>query len=212
MKELWDKRYANKDYVYGTQPNEFFKEILDRYNFAGKILLAAEGEGRNAIYAAKKGLEVFAFDISSEGKKKALKLAKKEGVEINYEVGEFFNLQLINEKVDVAALIFAHFPPNILTKYHNKIADLIKPDGVLILEGFSKTHRELQLENTKVGGPKNIDMLFSVDSIKNDFPDFEIIELEEKEVEMKEGKFHNGKSKVIRFVGRKIDESIKADS
>ncbi len=202
-KELWNNRYADEGYAYGTEPNQFFKDILDKYSFKGKILLPAEGEGRNAIYAAKKGLEVFAFDISIEGKNKALKLAKKESVEINYEVGEFFDLPLIHEKVDVVALIFAHFPPNILTKYHNKIAELIKPNGVLILEGFSKNQIELQKENPKAGGPKNIDMLFSIDSIKKVFLDFEIILLEEKVVELKEGKFHDGQSKVIRFIGRK---------
>ena len=117
MKNFWDSRYANPDYAYGIEPNQFFKEILDKNSFEGKILLPAEGEGRNAIYAAKKKLEVFAFDISIEGKKKALELAKNESVKINYEVGNFFDLQLIKEKFDVAALIFAHFPPNISTIY-----------------------------------------------------------------------------------------------
>ena len=203
MNDLWNSRYSDEDYAYGTEPNQFFKEIMNKYNLEGKILFPAGGEGRNAVYAAKKGLEVFAFDTSIEGKNKALKLAKSKNVEINYEVGDFIDLKLITEKFDIAALIYAHFPPDILSKYHNKIAELIKPNGLLILEGFSKNHLELQKENPKVGGPKNIDMLFSMDSIKNDFPNFEIIILEEKEVELKEGKFHNGRSKVIRFLGRK---------
>lgn len=203
MKEMWDDRYADKEYAYGTEPNQFFKESLDLYNLKGKILLPAEGEGRNAVYAAKKGLEVFAFDISAEGKNKALKLAEKENVKINYEVGSFFDLQLIKEKFDVAALIFAHFPPNILKKYHTKIAELIKPNGFIILEGFSTNHFELQKENPNAGGPKNINFLFSVDTIKKGFPDFEIMMLEEKEITLKEGKFHNAKSNVIRFIGRK---------
>ncbi|ARV13680.1 class I SAM-dependent methyltransferase [Polaribacter sp. SA4-12] len=203
MKEMWNNRYADDDYAYGTAPNQFFQETLDKYNIEGKILLPAEGEGRNAIYAAKKGLEVFAFDISIEGRNKALKLAKKENVAINYEVGAFFDLKLTKEKFDVAALIFAHFPPNISSKYHNKIAELIKPNGYLILEGFSKNHLELQKENPNAGGPKNIDMLFSVDAIKKEFPHFEIILLEEKEIELNEGKYHTAKSKVVRFIGRK---------
>jgi len=203
MKNFWDSRYANPDYAYGIEPNQFFKEILDKNSFEGKILLPAEGEGRNAIYAAKKKLEVFAFDMSIEGKKKALELAKNESVKINYEVGNFFDLQLIKEKFDVAALIFAHFPPNISTIYHNKIAELIKPNGILILEGFSKNQIELQKENSNDGGPKNIDMLYSIESIKKDFPNFDIILLEEKEIDLKEGKFHRGRSRVIRFIGRK---------
>lgn len=70
MKKLWDSRYSNLNYAYGIEPNKFFKEVLDKNNFTGKILLPAEGEGRNAVYAAKKGLDVTAFDISIEGKKK----------------------------------------------------------------------------------------------------------------------------------------------
>jgi cyclopropane fatty-acyl-phospholipid synthase-like methyltransferase len=203
MKEMWNNRYADEEYAYGTEPNQFFQETLDNYNLAGNILLPAEGEGRNAIYAAKKGFNAFAFDISIEGKKKALKLAKREDVEINYEVGDLFDLQLTKEKFDVAALIFAHFPPNIRSEYHNKIAELIKPNGYLILEGFSKNHFELQKENPNAGGPKNIDFLFSIDIIKKEFPHFEIILLEEKVVELNEGKFHNAQSKVIRFIGKK---------
>ena len=204
MKELWDKRYAEKDYVYGIEPNQFFKEVLDKYSFKGKILLPAEGEGRNAVYAAKKGLEVFAFDTSNEGKNKALKLAKKENLEINYQLGAFFDLPLIKEKFDVVALVFAHFSPIISTEYHKKIAELIKPNAYIIIEGFSKSHHKLQKENPKAGGPKNIEMLYSIESISKDFPNFEPILLEEKEVELNEGKLHRGQSKLIRFIGRKI--------
>ena len=57
--------------------------------------------------------------------------------------------------------------------------------------------------NPKVGGPDKIEMLFSKEKIKKDFPTFEIILLEEKEVELKEGVFHDGIAKVIRFIGRK---------
>ena len=203
MTEMWDNRYADNDYVYGTNPNKFFQDSLDEYHLNGKILLPAEGEGRNAVFAAKKGLDVTAFDISLEGKKKTLKLADKENVKIKYEVGNLFDLNIINEKYDVAALIFAHFPPPLLSKYHTQIANLIANEGIIILEGFSKSHLPLRNENPKLGGPNNIQMLFSIESIKNDFPDFEIIKLEEVEVELNEGSFHNGLSRVIRFIGKK---------
>lgn len=204
MKEMWDKRYANSNYAYGIAPNEFFKDVLNRYQLTGKILFPAEGEGRNAVYAAKKGLDVAAFDISVEGKKKALKLAEKQNVEIHYEIGNLFDLDIIYNKYDAAALIFAHFPTDILSTYHQKIAELIVEDGIIILEGFSKNHLPLRNANPKLGGPNQIDMLFSVEMIKKDFPGFEIIKLEEVDVELKEGDFHNGVSKVIRFIGRKL--------
>jgi len=46
-------------------------------------------------------------------------------------------------------------------------------------------------------------MLFSIAEIQDDFNNFEIITLEEKEIELNEGLFHNGLGSVIRFVGRK---------
>lgn len=202
--EMWNIRYASEDYAYGITPNIFFKSVIDKYKLVGKILLPAEGEGRNAVYAAKQGLSVTAFDISIEGKKKALKLAEKEKVKINYEVGDFFDLALINEKYDSAALIFAHFASPLLSKYHKKIADLIRPGGMIILEGFSKGHLAFRNANPNIGGPDKIEMLFSKESIQNDFPDFEIIELEEVEMELHEGIFHNGTGKVIRYIGKKM--------
>ena len=204
MTDMWNKRYASKDYAYGTDPNVFFKDAIDRYSLSGDILLPAEGEGRNAVYAAQNGLNVFAFDISDEGKKKALKLAGKEKVSINYEVGEFFDLSLVKEKFDVAALIYAHFSPDIASSYHKKIAELIKPEGYIVLEGFTTGHLELKKQNPNVGGPDDAEMLYTKAAIKSDFPDFEIIQLKDMKIQLKEGEYHNGISKVIRFVGRKM--------
>ena len=203
MKEMWDKRYSSDNYAYGIAPNVFLKGVIEKYKLTGKILLPAEGEGRNAVYAAKNGLDVTAFDISLVGKNKALKLASRENVEITYKVGDFFELDIIDTQYDAAALIFAHFPPPLLSKYHKKIGNLIKPNGMIILEGFSKGHLKLLEENPNLGGPNKLEMLFSKESIQKDFPDFEIIQLEEIEVELTEGEFHNGIGSVIRFIGRK---------
>jgi hypothetical protein len=203
MKDMWDTRYAAEGYAYGSEPNEFFKDSLKKYKLTGSILFPAEGEGRNAVYAAQKGLDVSAFDISIEGKNKAMKLAEKAGVQIFYELGNFFELELIHKKFDAAVLIYAHFPPPLLSKFYTKISELILPNGMVILEGFSKNNLKFREDNPGIGGPDNSDMLFSVDTIQNLFPEFEIIELEEVEVNLKEGKFHNGRGSVIRFIGKK---------
>lgn len=203
MKEMWDNRYASEDYAYGTEPNRFLKNTIEKLQLTGSILFGAEGGGRNAVFAAKQGMDVTAFDISNEGKQKALKLAAKEHVHIDYELGNLFDLQLTKKKYDIVALIFAHFPPPILSKYHKKLAQLVKDGGIIILEGFSKGHLPYRTTNPKVGGPNNLEMLFSKESIKKDFPDFEIIRLEEVKIELNEGIYHNGIGKVIQFIGRK---------
>ena len=203
MSEMWDERYSNTEYAYGTEPNNFLKSTIEKLQLSGSILFPAEGEGRNAVYAAKKGLQVTAFDISIEGEKKALKLSKEKNVVIDYQVGDFLKLDCSSRTYETVALIYAHFPPPILSKYHQKLASLLKPNGLIILEGFSKNHLKYREENPNVGGPNNINILFSKESIQNDFPELNIIQLEECEVELNEGLYHQGTGSVIRFIGQK---------
>ena len=200
--QRWDDRYSNEEFAYGEEPNNFFKEQIEKLN-AGAILFPAEGEGRNAIYAAKLGWKVAAFDISAEGKNKALKLAEANNVSIDYQVGELETLNYQAEQFDVIALIYAHFPAEIKSSIHKTLDKYLSQNGIIIFEAFSKNHLEYLALNDKVGGPKDIESLFSVGEIQADFFNYEIIELVEKEIELNEGLFHNGKGSVIRFVGRK---------
>lgn len=200
--ERWNNRYSENEYVYGEEPNVYLKEQLEKIN-VGKILFAAEGEGRNAVFAGKKGWIVSAFDISTEGKNKALRLADKNDIVIDYKVGELPNLNYSTGDFDVISLIYAHFPPDIKSDYHKMLGKLLRKDGLIIFEAFSKNHIKYITENPKVGGPKDLDTLFSIEEIKSDFNNYEIIELSEKEIELSEGLYHKGKGSVIRFVGRK---------
>jgi len=72
-------------------PNQFFKKAIKNYNLTGSILLPADGEGRNGVYAAQQGFKVTAFDTSTEGRKKALLLAEKREVDLDYLVGDLFD-------------------------------------------------------------------------------------------------------------------------
>ena len=78
MKEMWNQRYAEHELVYGEAPNTFLKAFIDREE-PGSILLPAEGEGRNAVYAASMGWEVFAMDFSTVAQEKALRRARQRG-------------------------------------------------------------------------------------------------------------------------------------
>jgi len=198
----WNERYSNKEFAYGILPNNFLKEQLEKL-IPGNILFPAEGEGRNAVFAAKLGWNVSAFDISNEGLKKAKSLAAKNNVMIDYQVGELRSLNYKPNQFDVIALIYAHFPADLKSNIHTSLNKLLRKDGYVIFEAFSKSHIKYNSVNEAVGGPKEIDMLFSIDEIKSDFKDFEIIELKEMEVELHEGMYHNGLGSVIRFVGKK---------
>jgi SAM-dependent methyltransferase len=200
--ERWNDRYSKETFAYGEAPNNYFKEQIEKLK-PGTILFPAEGEGRNAVFAARLGWKVSAFDISIEGKTKALRLAERNNVTIDYQVGLLEALNYKSGEFDALALIYAHFPAAIKSAYHKALDAYVRKGGFIIFEAFSKKHLDYLAKNEKVGGPKEIDMLFSVDEIKSDFANYEIIELEEKEIELNEGEFHNGKGSVIRFVGRK---------
>ena len=200
--DKWNDRYRSEAYAFGETPNEFLKTQLEKLK-VGTILFPAEGEGRNAVFAATLGWRAHAFDISMEGKKKAIQLARRNDVEIDYKIGELPDLNYLPEQFDAIALIYAHFPAEIKSHYHQLLSSYLRKGGIIIFEAFSKNHLEYVVKNPGVGGPRDIASLFSVDELKSDFSAYEIIELAEKEIELNEGLHHVGKGAVIRFVGKK---------
>lgn len=197
MREFWNERYKNEAFAYGKQPNLFFKEELGKLA-TGKVLLPAEGEGRNAIYAALQGWDVNAFDNSDEGKKKALQLAKESDVNITYDlldVAEFTS----TEKFDCVALVFAHFPRDIQIELFLKIKNLLNVGGKIIVEAYTVE----QMKN-KTGGPQSENVMYFLEDLQNEFSDFEIELAKNETIELQEGLYHNGVSDVVRFVAQKI--------
>jgi cyclopropane fatty-acyl-phospholipid synthase-like methyltransferase len=197
MNEFWNERYSAVEYAYGEAPNQFVVQELSKLK-PGEILFPAEGEGRNAVYAATHGWQVTAFDPSTEGKKKADQLAKKHKVEIDYKIDTYENVNFPVEKFDCIIFIYAHMPPLKRNIYHNKLMAFLKTGGTLILEGFSKK----QIDRV-TGGPRNVEMLFSEEELQNDFSDFSELDISEKEVLLNEGPFHRGIASVIRVKGIK---------
>jgi len=202
QRDFWNERYAGKDFVYGEKPNEYFKGKIDGLA-TGKILFPAEGEGRNAVYAAQSGWQVSAFDPSEEGKKKAEQLAKKADVQIDYTVTDVENADYSKNSFDALILIYAHFHLEKRRDYHQKLASFLRPGGILILEAFSKKHIQNQQLNPSAGGPRDPEMLYDLEELQKDFKDFDFIEAVEESTILSEGKNHLGKAEVIRIYATK---------
>lgn len=203
MREFWDNRYSESTYAYGVEPNVFFKEALAAIEVKGTVLLAAEGEGRNAVYAAKQGWKVKAFDQSEEAKNKALSLATQQEVVLDYIVSDIESLSYERESMDALVLIYAHFPKEVRRAYHQKLSQYLKVGGLLIMEAFEKKHLEKQRVNTKVGGPNQIDMLYSLEELREDFLGFDFLLLEETDTLLNEGIYHQGEARVVRLIAKK---------
>ncbi|MEE9431268.1 MAG: class I SAM-dependent methyltransferase [Melioribacteraceae bacterium] len=197
MKSFWDKRYNSEEYTFGKEPNGFFKEEIDKLTPA-KVLFIAEGEGRNAVYAAKLGWTVDATDYSEVAKQKAEKLALENDVEINYQVQDFFNETLPIEKYDAIVVINFHFEEKVREHYNQKIIEALKTNGRIILQVFDKDQIKMNS-----GGPKDINLLYTLEDIVNSFNELEF------ECFAKENstRFMDGmerEASIIRFVGKKV--------
>ena len=196
MVDFWDSRYSEEDFIYGTKPNDFLIESIKNHK-PGKILFPCEGEGRNAVYAATLGWDVAAFDFSRLAMIKAMKLSQMKNVKIDYH---FDSIQTFNslEKFDLICTIFAHFPKDERKYFLDKMMKLLCENGIFIAEYFSKNQFGM-----KSGGPQNMDMLYSIEELKDDFKDYQIIKLTEQQRFLNEGNYHQGSAHVIRLEVKK---------
>jgi len=199
MINIWNDRFSESGYAYGIEPNQFLKEVLQNL-IPGKILFPAEGEGRNAVYAASLGWEVDAVDFCSAGKIKAEKLAAENKVKINYMLENLSDYAPLPNHYDVIAIIYMHLDDKVLqSSLHKKAIKALKHGGKIIFEAFEKE----QIKYNS-GGPKNEELLFSLEDIVDDFIDLDFEILSKETINLDEGKYHQGTASVVRFVGLKI--------
>lgn len=196
---MWDERYADEEYVYGTEPNDFLKAQLDKLP-KGKILSLCEGEGRNAVFMAKQGYDVTGVDSSSVGLAKANKLAEREGVSISTELADMGDFRIEPESWDGVVSIFCHIPPAMRSDLHKQVVAGLKPGGVLILEAYTPE----QLAHG-TGGPKIAALTMTAETLKSELEGMEFESIRELERDVVEGKFHSGKGAVVQLVARKPD-------
>lgn len=196
-KQFWNTRYGENDTVYGKAPNESFKQFIDSHK-PGTILLPAEGEGRNAVYAASKGWQVDAFDFSETAMEKALLLAKEHEVKINYWVQDVADFKA-EKKYTAVGLIYVHLPEFIRKSFHEQAYRSLESGGFLVLEAFAK--EQAQFES---GGPRDKALLYDAPMICGDFPFLHLLSCGQKEVVLNEGDFHQGRASILRMVGQKL--------
>jgi SAM-dependent methyltransferase len=194
-KNMWDMRYSEPGLAYGSEPNEFFRQVIDSMK-PGKILLPGEGEGRNAIYAASVGWEVTALDISEVARKKALEWAAREKLKLDYYVTPLEEYDGGTRDFDLIALIYLHMPASIRSIVHSSLIRYLTQGGTLMMEAFHK-----QQINQGTGGPRIPDLLYSEKEIADDFRQLNVALLEHLAEDIYEGKYHQGASEIIRFRG-----------
>jgi SAM-dependent methyltransferase len=199
---FWNERYRGEEFAFGTAPNEFLVSQAHHLKPGLRALAPGDGEGRNGVWLAERGLIVDTVDVSPLGVAKARGLAEERGVEINAALADLLTWAWPRDAYDVVAALYIHFFDSDRQRMHRAMLDALKPGGVLILEAFRPEQLELQ-KMYRSGGPKTADMLYSKAKLAEDFAQHSILHLEEAVVELAEGRRHSGKAAVIRAVVRK---------
>ena len=175
MKDRWNIRYASDEWAYGKEPNTYLKNVISTLA-PGEAWFAADGEGRNAVWAAKNGWGANVFDYAAMGAAKCRMLAEEQDVKVSYHVKDLIDVVLTD--CDLIACSWFHTRPEIRKVHMPRILHYLRIGGNFVMEGYHKS----QISRSS-GGPRDLDVLFELDEVLSELtgpnaPDMEVINAE----------------------------------
>ena len=194
---MWNERYAEPGWAYGSEPNDFLVASVSLLP-PGPVLDLCAGQGRNAVWLAQRGFDVLAVDGSSVGLSQAAALATERGVALSTEVTDLSELFIEPGRFSAIVSIFAHLPPALRRRIHRDVVAGLRPGGVLVLEAYTPAQLTLG-----TGGPKDPAMLPTLAGLRDELSGLELVIGLEREREIHEGKYHQGRSSVVQVVAKK---------
>ena len=195
--DMWEQRFAQQSYFYGTEPNEFLRVRLPELP-KGAAMCLAEGEGRNAVFLAESGYQVSSVELTPAGVAKTKRLAQERGVRVDAVVGDLADFDLGRERWDLVVSIFAHVPPALRRSLHRRVVSSLKPGGVLLLEAYTPDQ-----VGRGTGGPQDSLLTMTLEGLRVELAPLEFVYGEELERDVYEGSGHTGQGAVVQVVARK---------
>ena len=104
--------------------------------------VASDGEGRNGVWLAERGLDVLSSDWSRRAQDKARALAARRGVNLRFECADLTARPWIPESFDVVLALNFHLPPEVRDAVFRGIRTSLRPGGLLLIEGIHKKTRD----------------------------------------------------------------------
>ena len=197
----WNDRFlTSDDYVFGKAANAFMVRHATPLIMPGMTALAiADGEGRNGVWLAEQGCQVWSVDAAPAASERARQLAAEKGVTIHVQTADATEMDWDACQYDLVVGIFFQFAnPALRAKLFNGMKRATKPGGYVLIEGYGLKQLEY-----KTGGPDIAEHLYTIDLMREHFGDMQIEVLEEYDAELSEGKGHRGMSALVDLVARK---------
>lgn len=195
----WNDRFDTPDYVYGTSPSQVLRTHTGLLVPGQTALSIADGEGRNSVFMAERGMKVTAFDGAPKAVEKARKLAEDWHVEVETSVADILDYDWDAQQYDLVVGIFFQFlPPEERAQVFDGMIRATKHGGTILVHGYTVD----QLEHG-TGGPRVAEQLYTEAMLREAFAGCEIVELTSYEKVLEEGAGHSGPSALVDMVARR---------
>jgi SAM-dependent methyltransferase len=173
----WDERYRGAELVWGREPNRWVAAELGDLP-PGTALDVACGEGRNAIWLARRGWRVTGLDFSAVGLRRAAELAERAGVAAatSWVRGDAADGEYPEGPFDAVILAYLQLAAPARRAAVRRAASVLAPGGVLLVVGHDSTNLA-----EGVGGPQDPAVLFSPDDVVADLDGIAGIRIERAE-------------------------------
>lgn len=196
-RDVWDDRYGQDEYAYGTAPNDFLVSVVERIP-TGRVLCLCEGEGRNGVFLSERGFSVTGVDGSAKGLEKAQALAAQRGVTIETIVTDLAHFEIEPSSWDGIVSIFAHLPPLLRQRIHQQAVEGLRPGGAFVLEAYTPAQ-----VGRGTGGPQQEELTMPLAMLLQELAGLTFEIGHERERDVQEGAFHSGTSAVVQVLAYK---------
>ncbi|WP_311079278.1 methyltransferase domain-containing protein [Paenibacillus polymyxa] len=136
---IYEEEYKTQEYYWGTEPNKVCYQVLQFMppNKHIKLLDIGCGEGKDAVFFARNGYDVTAFDVSDAGIEKTKKLAEKIGVHVNVFKADILDYRLDTHfDVIFSSGVLHYIKPEFRKEIFQNYKQYTNPNGLHIFNVF----------------------------------------------------------------------------
>lgn len=196
---MWEERFAQEGYLFGTEPVPFLLKHDAFFQAGQSVLSIAEGEGRNGVHLAKKGLDVTGIEFAPSAVAKAEKLARENNVTPRFIQSDLFDWDWPTDAFDITLGLFFQFVgPAERDVLWGRMRDATRLGGLIMIHGY--TPKQLDFGT---GGPPHAENMYRSADFEGVFKGYDVLVCEEYDAEQRSGSAHAGMSALIDFIARK---------